>query len=151
MQLRSFTLIELLIVIAIISFISIFIIVVPSKTKSKLSIDELKEITYPNGSFYLLKNNEAVLIKDRNKTVSISLTLPKVLEYKDGQFLKKEFGEEVVFEYHQKNGLGDFFILVAEEGIYVFKPLFIKKFDTLKSAKEYYLLNNHQPLKDNYY
>jgi len=148
MQLKSFTLIELLVVVFIIGIASFLTISFPSFSHKKYTIEDLKELTYPNGTFYLFNNGSNLLVKDKNSTINISINLPEVLEYKDGYFIKKEFkkldGRKVIFKYSQKNGLGDFFILKCDEGVFVFKPLYIKKFKNLNEAKDFYLLKDYQ-------
>jgi len=148
MQLRAFTLIELLIVVFIIGIVSFLAISMPSFSNKKYSIEDLKNLTYPNGTFYLFNDGSNLLIKDKNSTLNISINLPEVLEYKDGYFEKKEFkdfhNKKVVFRYSQKNGLGDFFILKCDEGVFVFKPLYIKTFSKLNNAEDFYLLKNYQ-------
>ena len=145
---KAFTLIELLIVVFIIGIVSFLVISLPSFNGKKYSIKDLKKLTYPNGTFYLFQDGNNLLIKDKNKSINISINLPEVLEYKDGFFVKKIFnkfdGKKVIFKYSQKNGLGDFFILKCDEGIFVFKPLYIKKFNHLKEAEDFFLLKNYQ-------
>jgi len=148
MQLRAFTLIELLVVVFIIGIVSFVSISIPSFSNKKYSIEELKSLTYPNGTFYLFNDGSNLLIKDKNSTLNISINLPEVLEYKDGYFEKKEFkdfhNKKVVFRYSQKNGLEDFFILKCDKGVFVFKPLYIKKFENLDEATAFYFLKNYQ-------
>jgi len=148
MQLKAFTLIELLIVVFIIGIVSFLVISIPSFNNKKYSILDLKQLTYPNGTFYLFEDGSNLLVKDKNKSINISINLPEVLEYKDGYFVKKEFkkfkGKKVIFKYSQKSGLGDFFILKCDEGVFVFKPLYIKKFSNLQKAEDFYILKNYQ-------
>jgi len=148
MQLRAFTLIELLIVIFIMMLASFLVISMPSFKNKKYSIEDLKTLTYPNGTFYLFNDGSNLLIKDKNSTLNISINLPEVLQYKDGYFEKREFknfhNKKVIFKYSQKNGLGDFFILKCDEGVFVFKPLYIKKFKNLNKAEDFYLLKKYQ-------
>ena len=145
---RAFTLIELLIVIFIMMLASFLVISMPSFKNKKYSIEDLKTLTYPNGTFYLFNDGSNLLIKDKNSTLNISINLPEVLQYKDGYFEKREFknfhNKKVIFKYSQKNGLGDFFILKCDEGIFVFKPLYIKKFKNLNKAEDFYLLKKYQ-------
>ena len=150
MQLRAFTLIELLVVVFLISLLSFFVINLPTN-KNSYTILDLKELTYPNGTFYLYKNGNSILQKDKNKTVNLKITLPEVYIYDGKGFVKKEFNKNIAFKYSQKNGLGDFFILKCEEGIFVFKPLYIKKFNSLSKAKNFYLLKEYQPQKGSFY
>jgi len=148
MRVRAFTLIELLIVVFIIGIVSFLVISLPSFNNKKYSIKDLKKLTYPNGTFYLFQDGSNILIRDKNKSINIAINLPEILEYKDGYFVKKEFknfnGKKVVFKYSQKNGLGDFFILKCDEGVFVFKPLYIKKFNNLNEAENFYLLKDYQ-------
>ena len=150
MQLRAFTLIELLVVVFLISLLSFFVISLPTNKKSYTILD-LKELTYPNGTFYLYKNGNSILQKDKNKTVNLKITLPEVYVYDDKGFIKKKFNKNIAFKYSQKNGLGDFFILKCEEGVFVFKPLYIKKFNSLSGAKNFYLLKEYQLEEGNFY
>ena len=155
MRLRAFTLIELLLVIVIISLTTSIVLSV-SNTKKKYSIIDLKQLTYPSGTFYVFSDNTNILIKNnKQKSINIQITPYEVLIYENNAFYKKRFsdleGKKVIFKYSQKNGIGDSFILVSKEGVFVFKPFIIKKFNSISNAKDFFLLNEYQPLQGNYY
>jgi len=156
MQIKAFTLLELLIVIFIIGIISFLSITLPSFNKIKYTVLDLKKLTYPNGKFYLFADGSNLLItNDKNKSINIDINLPEVLVYENEIFSKKTFedfnNKKVIFKYIQENGIGDVFILKTDEGIYVFKPFLIKKFNSLKKAKDYFLLKKYQPTEGNYF
>jgi len=157
MRLRAFTLIEILIVIVILSIVSLLVLYFPKINKSNYTILDLKELTYPSGTFYLFSDGSNLLVKkDGNFSLKIKIDFPEVFIYKNGEFIKKRFdlfinNKHVIFKYSQKNGIGDFFILTSSEGIFVFKPLFIKKFNSLESAENYFLLKKYQYSTRNFY
>jgi len=147
MQIKAFTLIELLVVIFIIGVVSFLVLKLPSFSNPKLTIKDLKTLTYPNKSFYLFDDGTNLLIADKNKSLNFSMTTPTVYSYKDGIFQKKLFSKlnnkNVIFKYSQKNGIGKSFILVSDEGVYLFKPFTIKKVNDFEEAKREYLLTNY--------
>ena len=152
----AFTLIELLIVVFIIGIVSFLVIKLPSFSNPKLKITDLREILHPNKSFYLFSNGNNILIgSDKNKTfktLNITISAPIVYIYSNKRFIKKFFkrfdGKNVVFKYSEKRGIGKSFILVCDEGVYLFKPLWIKKVKNFEEAKREYLLSDY--LKDIY-
>ena len=147
MQIKAFTLIELLIVIFIIGVVSFLVLKLPSFSNPQIKIENLKNLTYPNKIFYLFDDGNNLLIGDKNKSLNIVITAPTVYIYKDDKFIKKEFkrinNKNVIFKYYENNGLGNSFILVCDEGVYLFKPLNIKKVSSLNEAKKEYLLSNY--------
>ena len=153
-KLKAFTLIELLIVLVLISVATFLIITFQKPTSfSTLTPKNLREYLYPNGEFYLFDDgSNLAILKDKNVTnVNINLNTPEVLIYKNGHFEKKEFenlnDKQVVFKYKVQNGIGESFILKANDKYYVFKPFFIKKTNSLEKAKTLFLLNKYR--KDN--
>jgi len=151
-KIKAFTLIELLIVIFIIGIVSFLVLKLPSFSNPKLKIIDLKELAHPNKTFYLFDDGSNLLIGEKNKSLNISITAPIVYIYKNQRFEKKEFkrfnNKNVIFKYKEKRGIGDSFILVCDEGVYLFKPLWIKKMKSFDMAKKEYLLSSY--LKDIY-
>ena len=149
----AFTLIELLIVVFIIGIVSFLVIKLPSFSNPKLKIASLREVLHPNKSFYLFSDGNNILIgSDKNKTLNITISAPVVYIYNNKRFIKKVFKrfdkKNVVFKYFEKRGIGKSFILVCDEGVYLFKPLWIKKVKNFEEAKREYLLSDY--LKDIY-
>ena len=151
----AFTLIELILVVILISLISFLTIRLPSFSSSKsISIKNLREVLYPNGTFYLF-NDGSEMVKDKNITLNLKFELPEVYVYNGNFFEKKEFGflknKKIIFKYSVNNGIGDSFILKNGETYYVFKPFGIKKFNSFEMAKKFFLLKAYQPKIGEYY
>ncbi len=151
----AFSLIELILVVILIGLISFLTIRLPSFSSSKnISIENLREVLYPNGEFYLFSDGSE-MIKDKNITLNLKFELPEVYIYNGNFFEKKEFGflknKKIIFKYSVKNGIGDSFILKNGENYYVFKPFEIKKFDSFQMAKNFFLLKAYQPKEGEYY
>ena len=147
-KLKAFTLIELLIVVVLISVVTFLVITFQKPVSfSKITIEHLREYLYPNGEFYLFDDgSNLAILKDKNITnININLNAPEVLIYKNGYFEKKEFEDlndkQVVFSYKVQNGIGESFILKANDKYYVFKPFIIKKTNSFEKAKNLFLLN----------
>jgi prepilin-type N-terminal cleavage/methylation domain-containing protein len=154
-KLKAFTLIELLIVLVLIS-VATFLVITFQKptTLSTITPENLREFLYPSGEFYLFDDgSNLAVLKDKNITnVNINLNTPEVLIYKNGYVEKKEFEDlndkQVVFNYKVKNGIGESFILKANDKYYVFKPFIIEKTNSLEKAKDLFLLSQYRD-KDN--
>ena len=152
----AFTLIELILVVILIGFISFLVIRLPSFVTSKeVSILTLRKFLYPNGTFYLFSDGSEIAIKDKNISLNISFETPVVYVYNGNFFEKKEFdylGEKkIIFKYRVKRGIGDSFILQNGEKYYVFKPFLIKEFNSFDDAKDFFLLKDYQPKLGEYY
>ena len=151
----AFTLIELIIVVLIISILSFLVIKLPTVVTRKPKIEYLRNYLYPNGVFYLLDNGEEIVTKEQNTTLNINFITPQVYRYNGKEFKRVEFGylnnRKIIFKYKVKDGIGDSFILKNGETYYVFKPFFIKKYNTFEKAKNSFLLINYLPKKGNYY
>jgi len=147
MQIKAFTLIELLIVIFIIGIVSFLVLKLPSFSNPKIKIENLKTLTYPNKTFYLFDDGNNLLVGDKNKSINISITAPTIYIYKNNSFEKEDFkrinNKNVVFKYSENRGIGESFILVSDEGVYLFKPFSIKKVSSLDEAKKEYLLSSY--------
>ena len=125
-KLKSFTLIELLIVIVIIAVVSVMSIKMFSFSKEK-KIEDLYSLLYPNGKYY---------IKSGFFSLPVYIHNPKVYYYYNNT-LKRKYFINNQFEYKVKNGVGESFLLVCDEGIYLFKPFKILKFSTVSDALNY--------------
>ena len=123
----GFSLIELLLVIFLISFISFLVIKLPSY-KRVYTFKDLREIVYPNGK--LIIGKDIYLIKNAKK-IKLNF-LHKDFEIFNGNFQKLNL--PVV--YKMKNGIGDF-IIIKERKVYMYKPLFFKTFNSLSEARNY--------------
>jgi prepilin-type N-terminal cleavage/methylation domain-containing protein len=174
----AFTLIELIVVIIIIGIVSFLVIKLPSFSSPKITIENLREILYPNGEFYLFKNGKEIILVDgklktkdgklknlsdkedleeaiKKSKLNINFIAPIVFKYDGEEFKKEDFGylfdEKVIFKYSVKNGIGDSFILKNDNNYYVFKPFYIKKVNSFDKAKEEFLLNKYAPKVGEYY
>ena len=153
----AFTLIELILVVILIGFISFLVIRLPSFVSSKeVSILTLRKFLYPNGTFYLFNDGSEIAIKDKNISLNIPFETPEVYVFNGNFFEKKEFDEylgdkKIVFKYRVKRGIGDSFILHSGDKFYVFKPFLIKSFDNFSDAKDFFLLRDYQPKLGDYY
>jgi len=142
---KAFTLVELVIVVVLMGLVTFLVIKLPTLYSPPLTPDKLRDYLHPNGTFYMFEDGSTLAVfPDKNISgVNISLNLPEVYEYINGSFEKKDFGylndKKIVFKYSEKNGIGDFFILTSEGGVYVFKPLFIFKARDFDSAKDMFL------------
>jgi prepilin-type N-terminal cleavage/methylation domain-containing protein len=137
----AFTLLELIIVVIIIGIVSFLVIKFPKNNSlSSLTPFGLRNYFYPTGKLVVFE--DGINITDKNKSVNLKLTLPVVYVYEDNEWKIKNFNKfnnkEVVFEYEIKNGVQKPFILKCDEGIYVFKPLFVYKVSSLQEAKDLY-------------
>jgi len=138
MRIKSFTLIELIVVIVILSIVSLLIL--PKNIIStKITPDKLRDILSPNGVFYLIDKNESIL-----------LTNPIVYD-KDLNIItfKKYKNKDVLFKYEVRDNIGDSYILKCDEGIYIFKPFYIKEVNSLQEAQK--ILNQYLPKEGSYY
>ena len=151
----AFTLIELIIVILIIGIVSALVIKLPSVASPQPKIVDLRNYLYPNGKFYLFANGEEIAVKDKNISSNISFFAPEVYRYDGREFKQVEFDDmdnkKVVFKYSVKNGIGDSFILKSGDFYYLFKPFFIKKFNSFEEAKNEFLLTKYMPKEGDYY
>jgi len=147
MQIRAFSLIELLIVIVLIGFISSLVLKLNTPSK-KISITDLREFI-KDGEF-IIKNNKEFIYKGlKQKEVFIPIHNPEVYVFKNTRLIKKEYKDDIQFRYKVKNGIGESFILKCKEGVFLFKPLFIKKVASLSEAKREFMI--YQPIRGNYY
>jgi hypothetical protein len=148
-KLKSFTLIELLIVVVLIGLVSFLVIKPPPFTSSK-SITDLRDILYPNGVFYKFEDSEIIEKNDKNISSSLAINNPTIYIYDGYEFVKKPM-KLLQFKYRVKNGIGDSFILKCDEGVYVFKPFSITKVKDLYQAENLFLLKNYMPKEGEYY
>jgi len=126
-KLKSFTLIELLLVILLVGLIlslslNIF------KTSKNITIQQLYSKLYPNG--------EIIITPHQNK-YNIKITNPKVYQYYNNKLIEKKFLNQILFKYQVKDGIGESFILECEEGVFLFKPFWILKFNSIEDALKY--------------
>jgi prepilin-type N-terminal cleavage/methylation domain-containing protein len=174
----AFTLIELIVVIIIIGLASFLVIKLPSFSSSKITIENLREMLYPNGEFYLFDDGKEIVlingkwrkengkfkkIKDKEgleeslkkSKINIYFDTPLVYIYDGNEFKKKDFGyffdKKIIFKYRLNDGIGDSFILKNGNIFYIFKPFYIKKTKSFEEAKEKFLLNKFQPKEGSYY
>jgi hypothetical protein len=123
----GFSLIELLLVIFLISFISFLVIKLPSYNRV-YTFKDLREIVYPNGTLIIGKN--IYLIKN-SKKIKLNFL------HKEFEVFNKDFQKlNLPVIYKMKNGIGDF-IIIKEKKVYMYKPLFLKTFNSLNEAKNY--------------
>ncbi len=150
-KIKAFTLFELIIVVIIIGIVSFLVLKLPVFSNEKIKkIENLRDILYPNGQ---------VIITDKkiisSKKIDIKITNPKIFIFKDNMLIQKNLGEvnnsKILFKYQVKNGIGDSFILKCDEGIYIFKPFYIKKVLSLNEAKNKFLNIKYQPKYGSYY
>ena len=143
MRIKSFTLIELIVVVVILSVVS-YLVLTSIKTLNTQIItpDKLKDTFWPNGVFYLFREG--------NK--SIKLTNPIVYD-KNLNIIhfQKYKNKEVLFRYKIKNGIQNSYILKCNEGIFVFKPLEIIKVNSLNQAKKILSYKDYLPIEGSYY
>jgi len=135
----AFSLIELIIVVILIGLVSFLVIKLPKYTFSPLTPYDLRSYFHPNGKLWVFENGSN--ITDKNKSINFKLTLPVVYVYEKGwkiKHFKPYLNKKVVFFYEIKRGIQNSFILKSEEGIFVFKPLFIYKVNSIQEAKEIY-------------
>ena len=148
-KLKAFTLIELLLVLVLIGVVSFLVIVFKKPSSPPLTPENLRSFLYPNGEIYVFDDgSDLIITKDGNKTkVNFNLNSPEVYENTDGTFVKKIFNDfnskKVIFHYGVKNGIGESFILQANDNYYVFKPFYIKKEKDLQKAKDDFLLDKY--------
>jgi len=145
MRKLGFTLIELLVVIVLIGVISFLVIKLPSMSKNG-SLTDLREALLPDGSVTVFKNGAV----EGKVKINLPCDNPVTYVFKNGEFEKKEYNESVVFKYSVKNGIGESFILECG-GFYVFKPLFVKKAETMKKAQELFTNKDYKPSYGSYY
>jgi len=145
---RSFTLIELILVVLLISLVTFLVIKLPV-FKTKYGFDNLRELLYPNGEIYIFKNS--VLILKNGKKIKAEFSYNPFEVYGEN-FEKIDFGtkngKKVLFHYRIKNGIGDV-LIVKEKRVYFFKPLWVLKFDSLDEAKKY--VDSLEPEMGRYY
>ena len=110
-KLKSFTLVELLVVIFIISLV--YMVSIKFFVPKQVEIKDLYLNLYPNGSFNLNKFN------------------CKRFNYYDNELQKEDNPI-----YRVKNGIGDSFLLVCNRKIYLFRPFDIKVFKNKQNALE---------------
>jgi len=138
----AFTLIELIVVVILIGIISFLAIKLPSTSTPLLTPMDLKN--FKNLTLWVFDDGSN--ITDKNKTLNFHLITPVVYIYKNG-WQKKKFdnylGKKVIFKYQIKNGIQKPFILECDNGVYVFKPLFIYKTNSFNKAKEIYFNKNY--------
>jgi prepilin-type N-terminal cleavage/methylation domain-containing protein len=148
MRKLGFTLVELLIVIILMGLVSFLVIRLPSAVSAKpKSITDLRNILYPEGKITVYSDGKI----QGDKKINFDCTAPEVLIFENGEFKKKMFNKNIIFEYKVKNGIGDSFILKCEKGYYVFKPFNIKKTDTLNEAEELFTNSKYKLKEGNYY
>jgi prepilin-type N-terminal cleavage/methylation domain-containing protein len=167
----AFTLIELIIVIIIIGLVSFLVIKLPSFSSPKSTIEDLRELLYPNGMFYLFNDGKEIILKNgkfqkikneedlekvvKNSKININFDIPEVYIYNGEEFKRKDFGyffdKKIIFKYSVQNGIGDSFILKNGEYCYIFKPFYIKKVNTFEKAKNEFLLIKFAPKTGEYY
>jgi len=135
----AFSLIELIIVVILIGLVSFLVIRLPKFNSPFLTPYDLRNYFHPNGKLWVFEDGSN--ITDKNKSINFKLTLPVVYVYENGwkiKHFKPYLNKKVVFFYKIKRGIQNSFILKSEEGIFVFKPLFIYKANSIQEAKEIY-------------
>jgi len=114
---RAFTLVELLLVIILISFIY-FLSLKFIVYKTPVKIKDLYFHLYPNGEFDISKFN------------------CKIYNYYNSKLQKEE-----KYIYRVKNGIGDSFLMMCPSKVYLFRPFDIVEFnstdDAVKSMTKY--------------
>ena len=153
----AFTLIELIIVILIMGLVTFLTIKLPSIAFSKpKDILHLRDMLYPNGTIYVLKEKSFISKNDKNSTININFDKDlKVYKYNGEEFEIVNFpylnDNKIIFLYKVKNGVGDSFILKNYNTYYVFKPFYIKKFNSFQKAKNEFLLTKYMPKVGEFY
>jgi len=139
----GFTLIELIVVVILIGVISFLVIKLPSTSTPLLTPMDLKN--FKNLTLWVFEDGSN--ITDKNKTLNFHLITPVVYIYKKDGWEKKKFddylGKKVVFKYEIKNGIQKPFILECDSGVYVFKPLFIYRTNSLNKSERIYFNKNY--------
>ncbi len=153
---RSFTLIELLIVVILIGIVSFLVVRVPAIMQPPLQIEELRDYLSPDGKLIVFEDGEAVVLKNREKReTDLLISHPVVYKFVENRFEEVHFepigNRRVLFSYTVRHGLGDYFILGCDEGYFVFKPLIIQKKRTFEEAKRLFLFSDYQPFPGEYY
>jgi len=132
----AFSLIELLLVLLIISFISFLVIKLPS-VKKVYTFKNLRELVYPQGTFFLDKDKAYVIKNGEKKEINFRYSNFEVYDI----FLNKKTFKNHLFVYKMKNKIGDS-VIVKEKKVYFFKPFFLKEFESINSLKNYILKLN---------
>ena len=153
---RAFTLIELIVVVIIIGIVSFLVIKLPTfSSAANETVENIRKSLSPYGVIYIVRDEKGShLLSDANLSLNLQIDEPEVYVYDNGIFIKKSFDrykdKDVIFKYSVSKGIGDSFILKCREGIYLFKPLFIKRVKSFEEAKREYLLSAYQPKSGNY-
>jgi len=133
MRKLAFSLIELLIVVLLIGFVSFMVVKLPS-FKSTFKIEDLKDALSPDGYITVYKNS---YVKSSVK-VPFNCREVKRYDFANGMFNSENDGN-ITFSYRVKNSVGESFILECDGKWYVFKPFFIKRAKSFEDAKEMFL------------
>jgi len=170
---RSFTFIEILIIIFLISIIYTISFNISVFKDKKTNIQSIKKLllenskSFENISFVLFDDCKKKAIFKKNKLlkyVDINISknieafkideLGNIVKIKFKNIIVKDKEYNVCFKYClYKYGYFDSFILKENENYYVLFPYFydIKKVGSLEKAKEIFLGINYMPLAGKYY
>jgi len=148
-KIKSFTLIELIIVIIIFGITSYLVFSnIKTTIHPLITPDKFREVFLPTGNLYIFRNK---IYNDKNIT-NISITNPIVYDKNLKQIIFNRYKDkEVLFKYSIKNGIQNSYILECNEGIFVFKPLYTIKVNSLKEAQKLFSLEKYLPTDGNYY
>ena len=144
-KLKAFSLIELILVVLLIGLVSFLVIKLPNFNKS-YSFENLRELLYPNGEFYLFENGNMIIKNNEAKEINFRYKNFEVmnLNYERVEFPKFE-NRKVLFYYKMRNGIGDV-LIVKSNNVYFFKPLWVLKFKNIASLKKY--IDSLQPTEE---
>jgi hypothetical protein len=132
----AFSLIEILLVLIIISFVAFLVITLPS-FKKVYTFENLRELVYPDGIFILDKDKAYVIKNGKKKEINFRYSKFEVYDI----FLNKKTFKNHLFIYKMKNKIGDS-LIIKESKIYFYKPFFIRKFNSLDELRGYVLKLN---------
>jgi len=154
-KVRAFSLVELLVVVILIGVMTFTLVRLPSWQKSALQVEDLYDLLYPQGEIIVFEDSIELHSERDVKGVTLALSHPEVFRFVEGRFERVDFaeknGRKILFRYRVHRGLGDYFILVSDQGFYVFKPLGIYKTDAWEKAKELFLLAEYAPEAGGYH
>jgi len=144
MRIKSFTLIELIIVIIIFGVASYLVTSSIKSTQTVITPEQFRD--FKNKTIYLFRDGFSI------KHVKIKLTNPIVYD-KDLKEIKfdRYNDKEVIFKYVVHNGIQNSYILESNEGIYVFKPLQTIKVNSLKEAQKILTYSDYSPKEGSFY
>ncbi|WP_457564267.1 hypothetical protein [Caminibacter sp.] len=134
---KAFSLIEFILVVLLIGLVTFLVIKLPSFNKI-YTFNDLRNILYPNGEIYIFKDGYIILKNGKKQDINFRYSNFEVLNLDFEKVVFPKFKEkDVLFHYRIKNGIGDVYI-VKEKKVYLFKPLWEMRFDSLSSLKNYF-------------